>query len=256
MIWFAFLWSLARLNNFIFVCWPFIFVSYKQWFHLFFWGIARICVFYQICPDEADIQPSWLPRLQGMSSLAPSQKVDVLLTFSFWAAKQNILVNKTNSTTLHPLFSVTENPGLSPSSFSWLLCPLNLNDLLCLSSQSTEMPNLSPFLSSILCLPHPLPPSKWREEIWGKVFLKSSRPLMVFLKKLPPFSTTALQGTNRSCLTCRRRSSHASHCYLSRKTLFRILQSFNPFLLNILGLPRYSKIIHSVFLQLTLDSKI
>ena len=102
MIWFAFLWSLARLNNFIFVCWPFIFVSYKQWFHLFFWGIARICVFYQICPDEADIQPSWLPRLQGMSSLAPSQKVDVLLTFSFWAAKQNILVNKTNSTTLHP----------------------------------------------------------------------------------------------------------------------------------------------------------
>lgn len=105
MIWFAFLWSLARLNNFTFV-FGHSYLSpinsdFKS-FTCFSGGLEESVFFYQICPDEADIQPSWLPRLQGMSSLAPSQKVDVLLTFSFWAAKQNILVNKTNSTTLHP----------------------------------------------------------------------------------------------------------------------------------------------------------
>ena len=79
---------------------------------------------------------------------------------------------------------------------------------------------------------------------------------MVFLKTLPPFPITELQGTNGSCLICRRHSSQPIHCCLSRKALFRILKSFNPFPLSIAGLPRYSKVFISVFLQLRLDSKL
>lgn len=45
MVWFAFPWSLVRLNNFTCVCLQFLFLSYEEWFQIFHCGIARICVF-------------------------------------------------------------------------------------------------------------------------------------------------------------------------------------------------------------------
>lgn len=51
-----------RLDNFTCVCWPFIFLSYKEWFHIFnFFSVGLY--FYKIFPEEDDVNSIWLPGL-------------------------------------------------------------------------------------------------------------------------------------------------------------------------------------------------
>lgn len=209
----------------------------------------------------------WLPRLYGTSFLAPSLKVGAVPAHILFLSSKNRTPKSMKPTTPpHIPYSASQKTLVSLSNFSRPICPLDLNVFLHLFSLSTEMPNLSSFLSFTITLQPSIHSTTFQVEKkrFGRKCssekrvrsLKAAGPFMVFLKTLPPFSTTALQGTNGSCLICRRRSSQPIHCCLSKKALFRIVKSFNPFPLNTVGLPRYSKVFINVFLQLRLGSKL
>ena len=209
----------------------------------------------------------WLSRLYGTSFLAPiSQSWSCPCSHSLSELQNRTPKSMKLTTPPHIPYSASQKTVVSLSNFPRPLCPLNLNGFLHLFSLSTEMPNLSSFLSFTITLQPSIHSIKFQVEKkrFGRkcsseksvCSLKAEGPFMVFLKTLPPFPITELQGTNGSCLICRRHSSQPIHCCLSRKALFRILKSFNPFPLSIVGLPRYSKVFISVFLQLRLDSKL
>lgn len=187
---------------------------------VFLWDCKNLC-FYKISPDEDDVNHIWLPKLYGMSFLAPSRRVgDVPVHILFLSCKTPYLMKRV-------VLPFRDTEILSLSNFSRLLCLWDLNNLLYLFSLSTKMPNLSSFLSSAPTLPPP--PSRWKRRDLGQsvpreiVFLKSNQPFHDLPGNASTFSTTLLQGTNRLSLICRRRSSYSNHYCFSRKALFRLL---------------------------------
>lgn len=156
MFWFASPWALVRLNNFPCVSWPFIFLSYEEWFqifHLFFYGIARICVFYKICPDEADLQSYLAAKaLWNIICGSISQSRSCPCSHSLSEQQNRTPKSMKPTTPPHIPYSASQKTLVLLSNFSRPVCPLDLNVFLHLFSLSTEMPNLSSFLSFTITL--------------------------------------------------------------------------------------------------------
>lgn len=203
---------------------------------VFLWDCKILC-FYKISLDKDDVNHIWLPKLCGMSFLAPSRRVgDVPVRILFLSCKTPYLIKWV-------ILSFRDTEILSLSNFSRLLCLWELNNLFYLFS----LPNLPSFLSSAPTLPPP--PSRWKRRDFEQsvpreiVFLKSNQPCHDLPGNASTFFNNSAAKDKQIELNMQKTQLIFKPLLLQQKRSFQTFKSFNPVLFNTLELPSHSKII-------------